>query len=120
MSYPGGYYYRRGTESSKDGDNSTDNQRKKAKDEKKRLAQEMIAKINADIAARNQRKIQQEAERRQQGLSADEIEAAKQRALFQPLHGGRKKKVRTTKKRNMKRGHMRKRKTIKKKRHAKK
>ncbi len=34
--------------------------------------------------------------------------------------GGRKKKVRTTKKRNMKRGHMRKRKTIKKKRHAKK
>jgi hypothetical protein len=118
--YPGGLEPNRGTELSEDDYNSNKNQRQRAKDEKKRLAQEMIAKINADIAARNQRKIQQEAERRQQGLSADEIEAAKQRALFQLLHGGRKKKVRTTKKRNMKRGHMRKRKTIKKKRHAKK
>ena len=96
MSYPGGLKENRG-DLPEDDYNSNKNQRQRANDEKRRLAQEMIAKIDADIAARQ--------------AAASKAAASK---------GGRKKKVRTTKKRNMKRGHMRKRKTIKKKRHAKK
>ena len=97
MSYPGGLEPNRGAELSKEDYNSTENQWKRAKEAAAMSAQKMIAKIDADIAARK--------------AAASKAAASK---------GGRKKKVRTTKKRNMKRGHMRKRKTIKKKRHAKK
>ena len=107
MSYPGGLEPNRGAELSKEDYNSTENQWKRAKEAAAMSAQKMIAKIDADIAARKAAASKAAASK----AAASKAAASK---------GGRKKKVRTTKKRNMKRGHMRKRKTIKKKRHAKK